>query len=77
MIVMGVIGTENLEYEKYTFPDWSTVLGWMITLSSILIIPAYALYRLFDEPGSLQQVRQSRLMFGRKTNSVGTIGLIG
>uniref|UniRef100_H2ZI19 Transporter n=1 Tax=Ciona savignyi TaxID=51511 RepID=H2ZI19_CIOSA len=52
MIVMSFIFTSNLEYGSYVFPNWSTALGWTITLSSISIVPAYALYRYFVEAGT-------------------------
>uniref|UniRef100_F6XTN6 Transporter n=1 Tax=Ciona intestinalis TaxID=7719 RepID=F6XTN6_CIOIN len=55
MIVMSFIFTSNLQYGDYIFPNWSTWIGWAITLSSITIVPVYALYKFIFEPGSPQQ----------------------
>jgi len=57
MMVMSVVFAPALEYDKYRFPDWSTVLGWMIYLSSVACIPAYAAYRYMIQPGTLREVR--------------------
>jgi len=57
MIVMSFVFSSNLEYENYRFPDWSTVLGWMISASSMACIPTYAAYRYMKQPGTLREVR--------------------
>ena len=57
MIVMGMVSSSNLEYGSYEFPDWSTAVGWLITLSSVSVVAAYAIYRYCLEPGSPKQVR--------------------
>ena len=47
-----------LEYDDYIYPNWAKLVGWCITISSILIIPAYALYRFLIVPGQVKQVRK-------------------
>ena len=57
MIIMGMATTTNLEYGSYAFPDWSTVLGWFITMSSVSFVLIYAIYRYCFEIGSPRQVK--------------------
>uniref|UniRef100_A0A4W5JXF6 Transporter n=1 Tax=Hucho hucho TaxID=62062 RepID=A0A4W5JXF6_9TELE len=37
-------------------PGWATALGWLLTLSSVSLLPLCALYALATTPGSLTQV---------------------
>lgn len=45
MIVMSFLSTPELSHGSYRFPDWSKGVGWAITMSSLSLVPAYALYR--------------------------------
>uniref|UniRef100_A0A3P8UAS2 Transporter n=1 Tax=Amphiprion percula TaxID=161767 RepID=A0A3P8UAS2_AMPPE len=42
----------------YVYPDWAYVLGWLLALSSILLVPGCALYKLITGTGTLKQVGQ-------------------
>uniref|UniRef100_A0A3P8UQS8 Transporter n=1 Tax=Cynoglossus semilaevis TaxID=244447 RepID=A0A3P8UQS8_CYNSE len=39
----------------YVYPAWAYVLGWLLALSSILLVPGWALYKLGTGTGSLSQ----------------------
>uniref|UniRef100_A0A3P8U740 Transporter n=1 Tax=Amphiprion percula TaxID=161767 RepID=A0A3P8U740_AMPPE len=39
----------------YVYPDWAYVLGWLLALSSILLVPGCALYKLITGTGTLKQ----------------------
>ncbi|KTF93893.1 hypothetical protein cypCar_00008006 [Cyprinus carpio] len=39
----------------YVYPDWAYALGWLLALSSILLVPGWALGQLFAGKGSLKQ----------------------
>lgn len=43
--------------EGYVFPDWSYHLGLAMALSSMVVIPIYALAKLCVTKGTLRQVR--------------------
>lgn len=43
---------------SYIYPTWANVLGWILALSSILLVPGCALYMLGTGTGSLRQVGQ-------------------
>lgn len=59
IILSGLIQHVNPTYGKLTdpfyhqYPDWSHLLGWMFALSSIIFIPAVAIYQLLIGQGSL------------------------
>ncbi|KAL0168944.1 hypothetical protein M9458_037166, partial [Cirrhinus mrigala] len=38
---------------------WAYALGWLMALSSILLVPGWALGKLFAGKGSLKQVRRT------------------
>lgn len=42
----------------YVYPTWAYVMGWMMALSSILLVPGWALYKLTTVTGTLSQVGQ-------------------
>ncbi|XP_044733776.1 sodium-dependent dopamine transporter [Chrysoperla carnea] len=55
IIIYGLIGYEPLTYDQYIYPFWANVCGWLITLSSILMIPAVAIYQLLITKGTFYQ----------------------
>lgn len=44
-------------------PAWATALGWLLTLSSVSLLPAWAVYALASTPGTLPQVTHRRALF--------------
>lgn len=50
------MGYEPLTYEDYVYPGWANVLGWAIAGSSVLMIPAVAIYQILAAEGSFPQV---------------------
>lgn len=49
--------------EEYYYPEWSVQLGWYLTLSSVICIPLYALYKFRKTRGGWKRVR-----FGNKVD---------
>ncbi|KAG5857132.1 sodium-dependent dopamine transporter isoform X1 [Anguilla anguilla] len=39
-------------YDTYVFPMWANILGWCLAISSMTMVPLYALYKLCTLPGS-------------------------
>lgn len=42
-------------------PVWATTLGWVLTLSSVSLLPIWAVYALLTTPGTLPQVIQAQV----------------
>lgn len=40
----------------YVYPDWAYTLGWMMTLSSVLMVPLWAAGLMFFTAGTFRQV---------------------
>lgn len=52
IIVYGLLGYEPLSYEDYIYPGWANSVGWLITGSSVMMIPLVAIFKLIFTPGS-------------------------
>ncbi|XP_014240511.1 sodium-dependent dopamine transporter [Cimex lectularius] len=55
IIVYGLMGYEPLTYEDYVYPSWANGIGWAIAGSSVLMIPAVAIYQIIVTPGTFLQ----------------------
>ncbi|XP_063350213.1 sodium- and chloride-dependent GABA transporter 2-like [Pelmatolapia mariae] len=61
LVSLGSFICSLIEYQPLTFnrwyiyPSWAYVLGWILALSSILLVPGWALYRLGTGTGTLSQ----------------------
>lgn len=42
--------------DHYVYPDWAYTLGWMMTLSSVLMVPLWAVGLMFFATGNFRQV---------------------
>uniref|UniRef100_A0A8C5NH44 Transporter n=1 Tax=Gouania willdenowi TaxID=441366 RepID=A0A8C5NH44_GOUWI len=49
-------------------PSWATALGWLLTLSSVSLLPIWAIYALASTPGSLRQVSTKTFLHNRHWN---------
>lgn len=59
IIVFGLMGYEPLTYEDYVYPQWANVVGWLIALSSVLMIPLVAIIQIIITPGTFWQVSET------------------
>eukprot|EP00058_Branchiostoma_floridae_P016370 XP_002601858.1 solute carrier family 6, member 1 [Branchiostoma floridae] len=51
----SLVQYKRLKYVDYLYPVWGEVIGWFLGLSSMLIIPGYAIYKLAVTPGTLRE----------------------
>ena len=52
----SLINYERFKYKDYVYPWWGELLGWLMALSSMLIIPIYAVYKIFTTDGTIKEV---------------------
>ncbi|KAL1279003.1 hypothetical protein QQF64_025676 [Cirrhinus molitorella] len=54
--VCSVVEYQPLTFNRwYVYPDWAYTLGWLLALSSILLVPGWVIGRLLAGKGSLKQ----------------------
>ncbi|KAL3992060.1 COPII coat assembly protein SEC16 [Sarotherodon galilaeus] len=62
LVSLGSFICSLIEYQPLTFnrwyvyPSWAYVLGWILALSSILLVPGWALYKLGTGTGTLNSL---------------------
>lgn len=54
--IIYLMDFKNLRIGSYVYPDWAYVMGGIITLSSVLIVPLFALLRIYMTPGTIREV---------------------
>ena len=57
ILLFTALDYDGNSYSDYTYPTWANVAGWMITFSSVILIPIVAIKKICQEEGSLKQVR--------------------
>ena len=45
--------------KDYTYPKWAEILGLLMSLSSMVMVPGYAIYYVLTQPGTIMQVSHS------------------
>lgn len=58
VFVFYVISYEPVTYgTDYKYPKWAEIMGICMSLTSMLWIPAYAVYYILTQPGTLREVK--------------------
>ncbi|XP_041125323.1 sodium-dependent noradrenaline transporter-like [Polyodon spathula] len=55
VVIASIVKMETLTYDDYTFPPWASLIGWGITMSSMLFVPAYAIYKFLVVRGTFKE----------------------
>ncbi|XP_028812484.1 sodium-dependent noradrenaline transporter [Denticeps clupeoides] len=55
VVIASIVKSPPLNYDDYVFPQWSSLVGWGIAISSMLFVPAYAIYKFFSIPGTFKE----------------------
>lgn len=52
--ICSLVEYQPLTFNRwYVYPSWAYILGWVMALSSILLVPGLALYKMGNESGTL------------------------
>ena len=57
IILANVFQWTGISYNNIPYPWWAELVGWVVSLSTIALIPGVALYEMWRTPGSLKEVR--------------------
>ena len=55
ILVFTGLNYDGNKYADYRFPGWANLLGWVLTFSSVAVVPAVAVRKIFQEEGSLTE----------------------
>ncbi|XP_073241635.1 sodium- and chloride-dependent GABA transporter 1-like isoform X1 [Porites lutea] len=55
IILANVIQWKGVSYNNKPYPGWAEFLGWLMALSSMVLIPAFAIYQLWKTPGTVTE----------------------
>ena len=47
---------KGITYEKYKYPVWAEVFGWLVAALPMVCIPAYAIFRITKATGTFKEV---------------------
>ncbi|KAG5675836.1 hypothetical protein PVAND_005706 [Polypedilum vanderplanki] len=61
ILIFSILNNEDMLGEEYYYPEWAIPLGWLLTLSSVICIPLYMIYKFDISRGSFK--RKLRTMF--------------
>ncbi|KAG5271178.1 hypothetical protein AALO_G00176790 [Alosa alosa] len=56
MVVVSFATFNPPKYDTYVFPVWANVVGWCLAISSMTMVPLYAIYKLCSLQGSFCDV---------------------
>lgn len=56
ILIFSLLGYEDMLGEEYQYPEWSTTVGWIVTMSSVLCIPGYIIFRFLKISGGFKHV---------------------
>lgn len=54
ILIFTLLGYEDMLGPEYEYPEWSTTVGWMLTLSSVLCIPGYMIVKFLCSSGGFK-----------------------
>ncbi|KAL3313674.1 hypothetical protein Ciccas_007723 [Cichlidogyrus casuarinus] len=56
-LICGLIAHQNLTYGAYVYPPWANAVGWVLSLSSVLVVPLVAIIKIIrDRRGPISEV---------------------
>ncbi|KFW75937.1 Sodium-dependent noradrenaline transporter, partial [Manacus vitellinus] len=55
VVIVSIINFKPLTYDDYTFPLWANRIGWGIALSSMVLVPAYIIYKFMNVRGTFKE----------------------
>ncbi|XP_051883986.1 sodium-dependent noradrenaline transporter [Pristis pectinata] len=55
VVIVSIVKFKPLTYDEYIFPNWANLVGWGIAVSSMSLVPIYAIYKLFSVRGTLKE----------------------
>ncbi|KAK2556805.1 Sodium- and chloride-dependent GABA transporter 2 [Acropora cervicornis] len=58
IFIFNVATYTPLKYGSYVFPGWGMAIAWLLTMSSLLLIPSVMIYKLMNTNGTILEVNK-------------------
>ncbi|KAL9966641.1 hypothetical protein ACROYT_G024749 [Oculina patagonica] len=55
IFIFNLVTYSPLKYGDYVYPGWGQAIGWLLTASSLTLIPAVMIYKLFKTTGTIKE----------------------
>ncbi|KAM4689167.1 sodium-dependent dopamine transporter [Discoglossus pictus] len=55
VVVVSIVTFKPPNYGNYVFPQWANVVGWLLAISSMAMVPIYAIYKFCTLSGPFKQ----------------------
>ena len=69
VFVFYVVQYQPVRYDDEKFPTWAEYLGLLISFSSMMWVPIYAIYYLVTQPGTFMEVSKNNFEFFNRHTS--------
>ena len=66
VFVFYVVQYQPVRYDDEKFPTWAEYLGLLISFSSMMWVPIYAIYYLVTQPGTFMEVSKNNFEFSNR-----------
>ncbi|CAH3024762.1 unnamed protein product [Porites evermanni] len=78
VLAFYLVTYQPLKYRDYVYPAWGQAIGWLMTLSSLSLIPTVMIYKLINTTGSIQERRalERRLQRIQHAKGCGLCGFV-
>ena len=63
IFVVSLALSEPLTYGDYLYPAWGQALGWLLSLSSMIVVPAFAVYNVATFEGDSWKMVSDQVRF--------------
>ncbi|XP_015773564.1 PREDICTED: sodium- and chloride-dependent GABA transporter 3-like [Acropora digitifera] len=60
IFIFNVATYTPLKYGSYVFPAWGMAIAWLLTMSSLLLIPSVMIYKLMNTNGTILEISAGR-----------------
>ncbi|XP_064625703.1 sodium- and chloride-dependent glycine transporter 1-like [Lineus longissimus] len=60
-LIYSIVAFDNPKYGDYSYPVWVEVIGWMLSFTSVIHIPAFIIYKMATTGGTFVQRLKSNV----------------
>lgn len=68
LVVFSCVDYTPVSYRNYVFPEWANALGWLVSMTSVAMIPLLVVIQLFRTEKNLDIVQRVRLLLKPNIN---------